>query len=112
MPWLLNNYMVYQQAGRVVPGDTVSNVAWCTLYSGDVGTSRCELSTVAPSDAMFARCFDVLRIRLFGDLVFDFLCSCLVCIVRVFVGEQRRARRELRIQMDEVLGREGYASCR
>ena len=43
----------------------------------------------------------VLRLRLVGDLVFDVLCSCLVCIVRVFVGEQRRARRELRIQMDE-----------
>ena len=43
----------------------------------------------------------VLPLRLSGGLVFDFLCSCLVCIVRVFVGEQRRARRELRIQMDE-----------
>ena len=53
----------------------------------------------APAAPLVVAC--VLRLRLFGDLVFDFRCSCLVCIVRVFVGEQRRARRELRIQMND-----------
>ena len=50
------HYTFYKHSGRVVPGDTVFNVVWCTPTSGDVATSRCGLSTVAPLDANFARC--------------------------------------------------------
>ena len=72
-----------------------------TLIGGAFGCHVCPLLLIygAPAAPLVVAC--VLRLRLFGDLVFDFLCSCLVCIVRVFVEEQRRARRELRIQMDE-----------
>ena len=72
-----------------------------TLNGGAFGCDACPLLLIydAPVAPLVVAC--VLPLRLSGDLVFDFLCSCLVCIVRVFVGEQRRARRELRIQMDE-----------
>ena len=43
----------------------------------------------------------MLPLPLSGDLVFDLLCSCLVCVICALVGEPHRARRELRIQMDE-----------
>ena len=75
--------------------------AMWTLNGGAFGCHVCPLLLIygAPAAPLVVAC--VLRLRGFGDLVFDFRCSCLVCIVRVFVGEQRRARRELRIQMDE-----------
>ena len=57
MSRLLNTYMFYQHSGHVVPANTVSNVVWCTLNNGHVGTLRCGLSAVAPSDAKFACCF-------------------------------------------------------
>ena len=78
-----------------------------TLNGGAFGCHVCPLLLIygAPAAPLVVAC--VLRLRLFGDLVFGFLGSCLVCIVRVFVGEQRRARRELRIQMDEGFGAGG-----
>ena len=84
--------------------------AMWTLNGGAFRCHVCPLLWIygAPAAPLVVAC--VLRLRVFGDLVFDFRCSCLVCIVRVFVGEQRRARRELRIQMDEGFGAGGI--CR
>ena len=64
MSRLLKHYMFYPHSGRVVSAGTVSNVVWCTLNNCHVGTLRCGLSTVAPSDVKFARCSRFMTRRL------------------------------------------------
>ena len=87
--------------------------AMWTLNGGAFGCHVCPLLLIhgAPVAPLVVAC--VLPLRLPGDLVFDLRCSRLVCVVVcALVGEQRRARREVRIQMDEGVWAEGICSCR
>ena len=72
-----------------------------TLNGGPFGCQVCPLLLIhdVPVAPFFVAC--VLPFRLAGDLAFDLFGSCLVCVICALVREQRRARRELRIQMDE-----------
>ena len=75
--------------------------AMWTLNGGPFGCQVCPLLLIhdAPVAPFFVA--SVLPLRLSGDFAFDIFGSCLVCFICALVGEQRRARRELRIQMDE-----------
>jgi len=72
-----------------------------TVNGGPFGCQVCALLLIhdVPVAPFFVAC--VLPLRLAGDLAFDLFGSCLVCVICALVREQRRARRELRIQMDE-----------
>ena len=72
-----------------------------TVNGGPFGCQVCPLLLIhdVPVAPFFVAC--VLPLRLAGDLAFDLFGSCLVCVICALVREQRRARRELRIQMDE-----------
>ena len=72
-----------------------------TVNGCPFGCQDCPLLLIhdVPVAPFFVAC--VLPLRLAGDLAFDLFGSCLVCVICALVGEQRRARRELRIQMDE-----------
>ena len=65
MSRLLKYKLCYSHSGCVVSAGKDSNVVWCTFNNGNVGTLRCGLSTVAPSDVKFARCswFMTRRLR-------------------------------------------------
>ena len=81
--------------------------AMWTVNGGPFGCQVCALLLIhdVPVAPIFVAC--VLPLRLAGDLAFDLFGSCLVCVICALVREQRRARRELRIQMDEGFGAGG-----
>ena len=72
-----------------------------TLNNGSFGCQVRPLLLIhdVPVAQVFVAC--VLPLRLAGDLAFDLFGSRLVCVICALVREQRRAPRELRIQMDE-----------